>query len=188
MNIDYEINIKPSGVSIRTRPQQTLFDAEGNEVAVPGQNHRRAVAVSSFETPEQFCEHINMLMCDRFGQNLTDIVTGWAQEKEQHELTSAQLLEVCERHDALCRQHTTLKNSCEDLLGKYGGLGNSYSELQDKHEQLEMIHETMCKDHALLCKKYEALLLKIEPPTSGDNSTGDKIDINSDDSKVNRAV
>ena len=93
-----EINITKNGVSIRTRPMQILFDADGNEVKIPGKNHRSAKGVGEFETLDLYKDYINDLLVESHGEPLITLVQTRAidahalsVEKEEHEKTKAKL-------------------------------------------------------------------------------------------------
>ena len=73
---DWEINIKPNGVSIKTQNTRELIDpATGETVEIATGTHRTAIGVGDFETAELFTAHVSNLMDGKYGAMIAHVVS-----------------------------------------------------------------------------------------------------------------
>ena len=73
---DWEINIKPNGVSIKTMKTRTMIDeATGEREEMATGTHRTAIGVGDFETAELFTAHVSNLMDGKYGAMIAHVVS-----------------------------------------------------------------------------------------------------------------
>jgi len=115
---DFEINIKPNGISIKTKKQKTLYDADGTPVVIDEGNHRQAVGVGNFETLEEYKSYVDDLLTTTFEPGLAKIV---AEQDIIHQTLIAERDEAQAQRDAAIAERDALKAKPEAASNDAGG-------------------------------------------------------------------
>lgn len=87
-NRDWEIIIRPGGVSVKIQNTRDLYDADGNLVHVRERPQYSAISASSFATSELFREHINTLLNDKYGGMIAHVIAQSSENDERAKVAS----------------------------------------------------------------------------------------------------
>jgi len=121
---NWEINFKPTGVSIKTMKTRSMINPETNELEeIATGSHRTAIAVGNFETAELFTAHVTDLMAGKYGAMIAEVasesmlardkVRVLEQEAQDREaLISKQNIEV----DAMVAELDTLRAEVQEVV------------------------------------------------------------------------
>lgn len=143
---DWEINIKPSGVSIKTQRVKTLYDENGESVQVPdGGPHRTALAVGDFETVELFTEHVEGLLSGKYGAMIEHVVNASAIERDAN--------------DALTRDNEGLTVMIDEASGLMTKATDKIAELSTQHATLNDSIMQLGKEKDALTEEIRILKL-----------------------------
>lgn len=100
---DYEINIRPNGVSIRCKKTRTLYDAEGNAVEIEEGNQRVALGLGDIaQDPsaptqaelEAFRAKVDELAGEVLGRSFAQVVADARAVQDERDALKSKVLEI----------------------------------------------------------------------------------------------
>jgi len=116
---DWEINIKPDGISIKENKQRILQDPEtGESVSVPQGAHRKAVGVGDFQDVEAYKAHVAKLLGGTCSHMVAETITN--RDISETNLKASTL--ACEKHvetiETLRKKQDNLQESHDRVLAE----------------------------------------------------------------------
>jgi len=106
---DWEININPNGVSIKTMKTRPMIDPDTSEIVeMPTSSHRNSIGVGQFDTPELFTAHVAALMGGKYGGMIQQVVS-------ESEIARSELVSANTALDGLQAERDTLQTARDAL-------------------------------------------------------------------------
>lgn len=117
--IDFEVNITPDAISVRTRRIRHVVDQDtGETLDIPGESHRQAAGLAGYPDAAAFQAAVSALITPVIGRNAADVVGRAAAAEATRDVAVSDKAKAIAERDAVAKERDDVTRERDALLAE----------------------------------------------------------------------